>query len=51
MQCFCTFHTAEGTIDGIENVHMMRKGQVKRLSGDDAREQAKLVERLFRIAA
>jgi hypothetical protein len=33
MQCFCSFHTAERTLDGIESMHMMRKGQVKRLDG------------------
>lgn len=30
---------------------MMRKGQVKRLDGRDAVEQAKFVERLFIVAA
>jgi hypothetical protein len=30
---------------------MMRKGQVKRLDGRDARGQAKFVESLFQIAA
>ncbi|MDQ3684492.1 MAG: IS6 family transposase [Acidobacteriota bacterium] len=41
MQCFRSFHTAERTIEGIESMHIMRKGQVKRLSGDDAVGQAK----------
>ncbi|MBA3240336.1 MAG: IS6 family transposase, partial [Acidobacteria bacterium] len=35
-QCFKRFHTAERTLEGIEAVNMMRKGQVKRLAGSDA---------------
>jgi transposase-like protein len=50
-QCFKSFHTAERTLEGIEAMHMMRKGQVKRLSGTNARGQAKFVASLFRIAA
>jgi transposase-like protein len=50
-QCFKSFHTAERTLEGIEAVNMMRKGQVKRLSGNDAMGQAKFVESLFQIAA
>jgi transposase, IS6 family len=50
-QCFRSFHTAERTLEGIESLHMMRKGQVKRLGGRDAVGQAKFVESLFRIAA
>jgi len=50
-QCFKTFHTSERTLEGIEAVDMMRKCQVKRLSGNDARGQAKFVASLFGIAA
>jgi transposase, IS6 family len=50
-QCFKSFHTAERTLEGIEAVNMMRKGQVKKLSGNDARGQAKFVWSLFQIAA
>jgi transposase-like protein len=50
-QCFRSFHTAERTIEGIESMHMMRKGQIKRLDGRDAIGQAKFVESLFGIAA
>ncbi len=50
-QCFKTFHTAERTLEGIEAVNMMRKGQVKRISGNDAVGQAKFVTSLFGIAA
>jgi transposase-like protein len=45
-QCFKRFHTAERTLEGIEAVNMMRKGQVKRLAGRDARGQAKFVTSL-----
>jgi transposase-like protein len=42
-QCFKSFMAAERTLSGVEAVNMMRKGQVKRLAGDDARGQAKFV--------
>jgi transposase, IS6 family len=50
-QCFKSFHTAERTLEGIEAVNMMRKGQVKRFARGDAWEQAKFVETLFGVAA
>ena len=50
-QCFRSFHTAERTIEGIEALHMMRKGQVKRLERNDAVGQAKFIESLFGVAA
>ena len=50
-QCFRSFHTAERTLEGIESMHMMRNGQVKRLDGKDAMGQAKFVESLFQMAA
>jgi transposase, IS6 family len=50
-QCFKRFHTAERTLEGIEPMNMIRKGQIKRLSGSDAMGQAKFVESLFRVAA
>jgi transposase, IS6 family len=50
-QCFKSFHTAERTLEGIEAMNMMRKGQVKRLAGSDARGQAKFVASLFQMAA
>ncbi len=51
MQGFRSFHTAERTLEGVEALHMVRKGQVKRLDGRDALGQAKFVESLFGIAA
>ncbi len=50
-QCFKSFHTAERTLEGIESVNMMRKGQVKRLVGNDAMGQAKFILGLFQVAA
>jgi len=50
-QCFRSFHTAERTLEGIESINMLRKGQVKRLAGSDAQGQAKFVASLFGIAA
>jgi IS6 family transposase len=50
-QCFKRFHTAERTLEGIESINMIRKGQVKRLAGSDAMGQAKFVASLFQIAA
>ena len=41
-QCFKRFQTAERTLEGIEAVNMIRKGQVKRLAGSDARGQARV---------
>jgi transposase-like protein len=50
-QCFKRFHTAERTLEGIEAINMIRKGQVKRLCGNDAKVQAKFVASLFQITA
>ena len=46
-----SFDTAERTIQGVEAVNMMRKGQVKGLDRSNAASQAKFVESLFEIAA
>jgi len=35
----------------IESMHMMRKGQVKRLDGRDSVGEAEFVESLFGVAA
>lgn len=50
-QCFRSFHTAERTLEGIESLHMMRKGQVRRLDGRDSAGQVKFVVSLFEVAA
>ena len=51
MQCFRSFHTADRTLEGVEALHMMVKGQVKILDGTDAAGQAKFIEILFGLAA
>ncbi len=50
-QCFRPFHTAERTLEGVESMHMLRKGQVKRLDGRDAKGQAKFAASFFGVAA
>jgi len=50
-QCFKSFHTAERTLEVVEAMNMIRKGQVKRLDGNDAMGQAKFIASLFQIAA
>jgi transposase-like protein len=50
-QSFKSFHTAERTLEGIEAVNMIRKGQVKRLDRSDAMGQVNFVLGLFQIAA
>src|SRR5205085_5648552 len=50
-QCSKRFHTAARTLEGIEAMNMIRKGQVKRLAGNDAQGQAKFVGSLFGVAA
>jgi len=50
-QCYKSFSTAQRTLDGIEAVNMIRKGQVKRLQGTDAQGQASFVRNLFQVAA
>ncbi|HYX72143.1 MAG TPA: DDE-type integrase/transposase/recombinase, partial [Nitrososphaera sp.] len=46
-----SFDTAERTLQGVEAVNMMRKGQVKRLDRSDAIGQGKFIASLFQIAA
>ncbi len=50
-QCFRSLHTAERTLEGIESMHMLSKGQVKRLDGRDAVGQLNFIESLFSITA
>lgn len=51
MRCFRSFHTAERTLEGVEALHVMGRGQVKRLDGSDVAGQAKFVAGLFGVAA
>jgi transposase-like protein len=50
-QCFKSFHTAERTLEGVEAMNMLRKGQIKRLERGDAVGQARFVKSLFQLAA
>ena len=47
MQGFRAFHSAWRTIQGIETMNMIRKGQVRWLAKDDIARQPAFVERLF----
>lgn len=49
MQRFRSLRTAERTLEGVEALHMMGKGQVKSLDGRDAVGRAKFVESLFGV--
>ena len=49
MQGFRAFHSAWRTIQGIETVNMIRKGQI-RLPKDDIAGQSLFVGRLFGLA-
>jgi transposase-like protein len=46
-----SFDTAERTLQGVEAMNMIRKGQLKRIGRDDAQGQAKFVSSLFHVAA
>lgn len=50
-QWFQSFQTAQCTIDDYEAMHMLHKSQVKYLAARDVRQQVKLIERLFGLAA
>lgn len=43
--------TPERTLERVEALHMMRKGQVKRLDGRDSLGQAKFIASLFGVVA
>jgi IS6 family transposase len=48
---YSSVDTAERTIQGVEAINMMRKGQVKRLDRSDAEGQVKFIGSLFHVAA
>jgi transposase-like protein len=50
-QWFQSFYTAKRTIAGYETMHMIRKGQVKNIPGNDTISQIKFINNLFGIAA
>ena len=50
-QGFREFLAARRTIQGYEAIHMIRKGQVKWVSGSDVRQQIQFINKLFEVAA
>ena len=50
-QGFREFHSARRTIQGYEAINMLRKGQVRWMSGTDVRGQNQFVDRVFGLAA
>jgi transposase, IS6 family len=50
-QGFSEFQAARRTIQGYEEISMLRKGQVRRVPGTDVRRQNRFIERLFELAA
>ena len=50
-QGFRAFHAARRTIQGYEAIHMIRKGQARRVSGSDVRRQIQFINKLFGMAA
>src|SRR3954467_4298820 len=50
MQGFRSFHSARRTIQGIETVNMIRKGQIRWLAKDDIAGQVAFISSLFSLA-
>ena len=50
-QGFREFQAARRTIQGYEAVHMIRKGQVRWLAGDNLLRQIQFIDRLFDLAS
>jgi transposase-like protein len=50
-QGFREFHSARRTIQGYEAIHMLRKGQVRWISGTDVRRQNQFIDKVFGLAA
>jgi transposase-like protein len=50
-QGFREFQAARRTIQGYEVIHMMRKGQVRWVSGADIRRQNQFINNMFELAA
>jgi len=50
-QGFRAFQSARRTIQGYEVIHMMRKGQVRWVSGTDIRRQNEFINKVFELAA
>ena len=50
-QGFREFHAALRTIQGYEAMHMIRKGQGRRVSGSDVQRQIQFINKPFEVAA
>jgi IS6 family transposase len=50
-QGFREFQAARRTIQGYEAINILRKGQVRRVSGEDVRRQNRFIDGLFELAA
>jgi transposase-like protein len=50
-QGFREFQAARRTIQGYEAMHMIRKGQVRWVSGRDVRRQIQFIHQVFELAA
>jgi hypothetical protein len=50
-QAFREFQAARRTIQGYEAIHMIRKGQVRWVAGDDLLRQIQFIDSLFDLAA
>jgi IS6 family transposase len=50
-QGFREFQAARRTIQGYEAIHIIRKGQVRWLSGSDVRRQNRFINELFEVVA
>jgi len=50
-QGFREFQAAQRTIQGYEAMNMLRKGQVRWVSGTDVRRQVQFIHKLFELAA
>ena len=50
-QSFHEFHAAWRTIEGYEAMHMIRKGQARRVNGSDVRQQIQFINKLFEVVA
>jgi transposase-like protein len=49
-QGFREFRAAQRTLQGYEAIHMMRKGQVRWVSGNDVLRQIRFIKKLFDLA-
>ena len=50
-QGFREFLAAGRTIQGYEAIHIIRKGQVRWVSGTDVRRQVQFINKFFELAA